>query len=96
MKEIIIFGRAYDPLGWSPSQLRSFSLWYFHRVGGRNYEKKPLDKLERREILQFLGEFNNIDNPAKKAARIGQSFSSSWTYVASNIKHTVIRDTYSE
>lgn len=37
MKEIVIFNRAYDPLGWSPSQLRSFSLWYFHPIRGRDY-----------------------------------------------------------
>jgi hypothetical protein len=32
MNEIKILGRAYDPLGWSPSQLRAFSLWYFHPI----------------------------------------------------------------
>ena len=30
MDKISILGREYIPLGWSPSQLRSFSLWYFH------------------------------------------------------------------
>jgi hypothetical protein len=32
MKTIEILERQFDPLGWSPSQLRSFSLWYFHPV----------------------------------------------------------------
>lgn len=31
-------------------------------------------------MLSFLGNFDKITNPAKKAARIGQAFSSSWTY----------------
>lgn len=91
LKEIIIFNRGYDPLGWSPSQLRSFSLWYFHPIHGR----EQLPKLQRRLILEFLGDFSQIENPAKKAARIGQSFSSSWTYTAGNIKLKKIDDIYS-
>lgn len=30
MKKIRIVDRDYIPLGWSPSQLRSYSLWYIH------------------------------------------------------------------
>lgn len=30
MKRISIVDRQYIPLGWSPSQLRSYSLWYIH------------------------------------------------------------------
>jgi hypothetical protein len=74
MTEINILGRKYIPLGWSPSQLRSYSLWYMSEY--RN-EKKCL---QREQVLSFLGSFDHIEIPAKKAARIGQSFSASWTY----------------
>lgn len=30
MQKIPILERHYIPLGWSPSQLRSYSLWYIH------------------------------------------------------------------
>jgi hypothetical protein len=33
MNSISILGREYIPLGWSPSQLRSYSLWYIHEYG---------------------------------------------------------------
>lgn len=36
-------------------------------------------------ILQFLGDFNHIQNAAKKAARIGQAFSSSYHYDSSGV-----------
>ena len=32
MRKIPILERQYIPLGWSPSQLRSYSLWYIHEV----------------------------------------------------------------
>lgn len=32
MNHINILDRKYVPLGWSPSQLRSSSLWYFHEI----------------------------------------------------------------
>lgn len=35
MDDISILDRPYMPLGWSPSQLRSFSLWYVHEIKGR-------------------------------------------------------------
>lgn len=81
MSKIKLLGREYIPLGWSPSQLRSFSLWYFHEIEDR----KTVKRLKRDYILNFLGNFDAIENPAKKAARIGQSFSASWTYDASKI-----------
>lgn len=45
-----ILNRRYIPLGWSPSQLRSFSLWYVHEIDTDN-------RLKRSQILDFLGEF---------------------------------------
>jgi hypothetical protein len=32
MKKLQIMNRQYIPLGWSPSQLRSYSLWYIHET----------------------------------------------------------------
>jgi hypothetical protein len=73
MQEIAVLDRKYIPLGWSPSQLRSYSLWYMHEVNVNR-------ALIREQVLSFLGSFDHIDNPAKRAARIGQAFSSSWTF----------------
>lgn len=55
-----------------------------------------IKRLKREYILSFLGDFDSIENPAKKAARIGQSFSSSWTYDASKIKCQNIDDELSD
>lgn len=43
-----------------------------------------------------MGSFDEIENPAKRAARIGQSFSASWTYDASKIKYKEENDIKSE
>lgn len=32
MSEFTILNRKYIPLGWSPSQLRAYSLWYIHET----------------------------------------------------------------
>lgn len=65
-----VAGRKFIPLGWSPSQLRGFSLWYINES----------EELKRSQVLNFLGEFTKIQPYAKMAARIGQAFSSSWCY----------------
>lgn len=67
-----VVNRSFIPLGWSPSQLRGFSLWYI------NQYKRGQEILQRSQVLNFLGEFGEISPPAKMAARIGQAFSSSW------------------
>ncbi len=43
-------------------------------------------------ILSFLGDFGNIKIAAKKAARIGQAFSSSFSFDASNLSYKIIKD----
>jgi RNA-dependent RNA polymerase len=43
-----------------------------------------------------LGSFDEIENPAKRAARIGQSFSASWTFDASKIKYKEEADILTE
>jgi hypothetical protein len=81
MKKIRIIERNYDPLGWSPSQLRAYSLWYVNEYTRVSTKDKKTHRLMREQILSFLGNFDSIDNPARKAARIGQAFSASWTYL---------------
>lgn len=49
-------------------------------------------QVARDEVLNFLGNFDDIYIPAKKYARIGQSFSSSWTYDGVNFKSKIIDD----
>ena len=82
MLQFTILNRKYIPLGWSPSQLRAYSLWYIHETN----ETASKKRLNREIVLSFLGNFSEIENPAKRAARIGQSFSASWTYDGSKIK----------
>ncbi len=92
MCEFSILGRKYIPLGWSPSQLRSYSLWYMNEA----YKTSSGRRITREIVLSFLGNFDEIENPAKRAARIGQSFSASWTFEASKIKAIEQEDIYSE
>lgn len=82
MNQINILDRKYIPLGWSPSQLRSSSLWYLNEI---EEDRGNVKRLQRSYILSFLGNFDSIEKPARRAARIGQSFSASWTYDASKI-----------
>jgi hypothetical protein len=46
--------------------------------------------------LSFLGTFDDIENPAKRAARIGQCFSSSWTFPGSRLKEIKENDIISD
>ena len=92
MLELNILGRKYIPLGWSPSQLRAYSLWYIHQTNDTSSGRR----ITREQVLNFLGSFDTIENPAKRAARIGQSFSASWTYDASRIKYIVEDDIISD
>lgn len=93
INEVTLNGRRFEFLGWSPSQLRKFSMWYIH-------QSKPLN-LQKDQVLNFLGIFDRdatinyrlmnedgrseerdftikkLTNPAKKAARVGQCFSAS-------------------
>lgn len=57
MDEINILGRKYIPLGWSPSQLRSSSLWYLSEL---SENRGPFKRLTRFYVLSFLGDFDSI------------------------------------
>jgi hypothetical protein len=77
LDNLVLIGKKYVPLGWSGSQLRASSLWYVSEIPKAEGE---LQVMTQESILSFLGDFNKIPIPAKKAARIGQAFSSSYHY----------------
>lgn len=66
---ISIAGRLYMFLGFSHSSLRAHSVWFCAPFvdGGRLHTHFT--------IIDDLGQLNNIDSPARRAARIGQAFS---------------------
>lgn len=51
--------------------------------------------MTQQSILAFLGDFSKISIPAKKAARIGQAFSSSYCYDSSEVKDIIEKDDFS-
>lgn len=64
---ITIGGKHFEFLAFSSSQLRDNSAWMFASRQG----------LTASDIRKWMGDFRNIRNVAKYAARLGQSFSSS-------------------
>lgn len=64
---IVIGGKTFKFLAFSSSQLRDNSLWMFASRPG----------LDAADIRAWMGDFRHIKNPAKYAARLGQSFGSS-------------------
>ncbi|KAJ4826290.1 multidrug resistance protein [Turnera subulata] len=64
---IVIGDKKFDFLAFSSSQLRENSCWMFASKDG----------LSAKDIREWMGEFRQIRNVAKYAARLGQSFSSS-------------------
>ena len=79
LDDVTIFGKKYHPLGWSQSQLKKNSLWLLR-------EKIAPSDITINQILNLLGQFDHIKNPALKAARIGQSFAGSYSYNGSFLK----------
>ncbi|KAJ4961449.1 hypothetical protein NE237_021359 [Protea cynaroides] len=65
---IVIGEKRFDFLAFSSSQLRDNSTWMFARTD---------DGLTAARIRDWMGDFREIRNVAKYAARLGQSFSSS-------------------
>lgn len=64
---VVIGDKKFEFLGFSSSQLRENSVWMFASRPGLTAE----------DIRKWMGEFREIKNVAKYAARLGQSFSSS-------------------
>lgn len=48
--------------------------------------------MSQKSILRFLGDFSKITVAAKKAARIGQAFSSSFWFNSQNVHASVEKD----
>ncbi|XP_050376197.1 probable RNA-dependent RNA polymerase 1 [Argentina anserina] len=65
---IVIGEKKFEFLAYSGSQLREQSAWMFASRRG----------LTAQGIRDWMGDFSRIKNVAKYAARLGQSFSSSW------------------
>nr|CAG4719319.1 unnamed protein product [Naegleria fowleri] len=71
-------------LGFSSSQLRSASTWFY-------LQKNP--KPSTKDIREYMGDFSSIKNAAKCAARIGQSFSATYpSFVVEEKEYTMIED----
>lgn len=64
---IVIGTKKFDFLAFSSSQLRDNSAWLFAST----------ENLSANDIRKWMGDFHEIKNVAKYAARLGQSFSSS-------------------
>ncbi|KAG9444507.1 hypothetical protein H6P81_015847 [Aristolochia fimbriata] len=64
---IVIGNKRFEFLAFSSSQLRENSLWMF----------ASRSELSAADIRKWMGDFREIRNVAKYAARLGQSFSSS-------------------
>ncbi|XP_068657810.1 probable RNA-dependent RNA polymerase 1 [Aristolochia californica] len=64
---IVIGDKVFEFLAFSSSQLRENSLWMFASRSG----------LSAADIREWMGDFSDIRNVAKYAARLGQSFGSS-------------------
>nr|QZA51933.1 RNA-dependent RNA polymerase 4 [Paramecium bursaria] len=70
---IRIEGNFYQLLTWSSSQLRTAQCWLF------NFKQANITRVQ---MIEQLGDFTNlkINEVAKNAARLGQSFSSSLSF----------------
>ncbi|KAL4479119.1 hypothetical protein ABPG72_008949 [Tetrahymena utriculariae] len=71
LKSFTILDWEFVNFGWSASQLRNSSSWFFHET----------EALKKQDVITRIGDFSGISPPAKKSARIGQCFSSSTPYV---------------
>lgn len=67
---ITVAGRKYEFLGFSHSSLRSHSTWFV-----APFTDSALSKQSNQTIMELLGDFSQIQIPAKCAARMGQAFS---------------------
>ncbi|ROT35068.1 RNA-dependent RNA polymerase [Sodiomyces alkalinus F11] len=72
-----VAGRVYSFLGFSHSSLRSHSAWFSAPFVDKNGELQTYGV-----IIRSLGDFKQIRVPARCAARIGQAFSETPSYVS--------------
>ncbi|EAS06076.2 RNA-dependent RNA polymerase RdRP2 (macronuclear) [Tetrahymena thermophila SB210] len=71
LKSFKVLNWEFINFGWSASQLRNSSSWFFHET----------EVLKKQDVITRIGDFSGINPPAKKSARIGQCFSSSTPYI---------------
>ncbi|KAL4432702.1 hypothetical protein ABPG74_011523 [Tetrahymena malaccensis] len=71
LKSFTILDWEFINFGWSASQLRNSSSWFFHET----------ETLKKYDVITRIGDFSGISPPAKKSARIGQCFSSSTPFI---------------
>ncbi|KAK1625738.1 RNA-dependent RNA polymerase [Colletotrichum phormii] len=89
-KGLEVAGRIYGFLGFSHSSLRSHSAW-FSAPFVDDWNKLQLYG----NIIKSIGDFNKIQIPAKCAARIGQAFSETPSFISiseADIKRYYIPD----
>ncbi|CAL8080579.1 unnamed protein product [Prunus armeniaca] len=65
---IVIGQKKFEFLAHSASQLREHSVWMFASTS----------EVTAQDIRNWMGDFSDIRNASKYAARLGQAFSSSW------------------
>jgi hypothetical protein len=66
---LVIAGRRFEFLGFSSSSLKSQTCWYMAPF----WHKGKLMNSE--EVIKSLGDFSDLRNPGRFAARVGQAFS---------------------
>ncbi|KAL2755351.1 hypothetical protein ACRALDRAFT_2105455 [Sodiomyces alcalophilus JCM 7366] len=91
---IPVAGRVYSFLGFSHSSLRSHSAWF-----SAPFVDKAGELQTYAVIIRSLGDFKHIRVPARCAARIGQAFSETPSYVSlvsNDIKAYAIPDVKSD
>lgn len=91
---IPIAGRIYQFLGFSHSSLRSHSAWFSAPFVDDSGKLQLYGN-----IIKALGDFEHIEIPAKCAARIGQAFSETPTFInltENRIRHSNIPDVKSQ
>ncbi|WQF82516.1 Putative RNA-dependent RNA polymerase, eukaryotic-type [Colletotrichum destructivum] len=91
---IPIAGRIYQFLGFSHSSLRSHSAWFSAPFVDDDGQLQLYGN-----IIKALGDFEHIEIPAKCAARIGQAFSETPTFInltEDHIRHSNIPDVKSQ
>ncbi|KAG2379104.1 hypothetical protein C9374_007742 [Naegleria lovaniensis] len=87
-KGLSMFGYDLKFLGFSAAQLRSASTWFYLQKSS-----KPTTK----DIREYMGDFSEIKNVAKHAARVGQCFSATYpSFEVSDDEYLVIEDITAE
>jgi len=82
---INVHNRHYEFLAYSSSQLREHSCWFFATPPSN-------PECTAESIRKWMGNFTDIKNPAKYAARLGQCFSATYPPVPLDIRKILIEE----